>query len=197
MKKKMNKERESRSFDMLEAKEEENKYIVDGYITTWDPYPINYRGIECFEKIDPHAFDNCDFSDTCFRVDHKGTVYARTRNNTILDMHPDDHGLHCTVDLGKTAASREKFEEIKSGMYDKMSQMMLVADDNYDEKTNTRNITNISKLFDISIVAFPANDGTSIEARSAFWDGVISKREEAERLQNEKEKLKLRIELMR
>jgi len=187
--------REARDFDVFSAKDEDS-YIVDGYITTWDPYVVNYRGIQCWEQIDPHAFDDCDFSDTCFRIDHKGTVYARTRNNTIIDMHPDSHGFHCTVDLGKTAGARDRFEEIKNGMYDRMSQLMLVGEDEYDPETNVRHIKKIDKLFDIAAVAFPANDGTSIEARSAFWDGVISKREEAERLQSEKEKLKLKLKLM-
>lgn len=197
-KKNNNKElRECRSFDVFQTNNEADEYIAEGYLTTWEPYYWTTIGDEdYYEVIDRNAFDNCDFTDCCFRVDHEGTVYARTRNNTILDLHPDEHGMYCKLDLSKTAGAREKYEEIKSGMYDRMSHMFLASESYIDHETRTRHITRIDKLYDVSIVAFPANDGTSIEARSAFWDGVITEAKEAERLQEQKEKLKLKIKLM-
>lgn len=188
--------RECRSFDPFQTNDD-NEYIAEGYITTWTPYFWQtIGGDDYYEVIDKNAFDNCDFSDTCFRVDHEGTVYARTRNNTILDMHPDEHGMYVKVDLSKTAGAREKYEEIKTGMYDKMSHMFIASESYIDPDTKTRHITKIDKLYDISIVAFPANDRTNIEARSAFWDGVIAEQHEAERLKRAKDKLKLKIKLM-
>ena len=66
-----------------------------------------------------------------------------------------------------------------------------------------RTITKIGKLYDVSAVSIPANDGTEISARS-FIDGLIDK-EKAERLieaENEKRsaakaRLELELELIR
>ena len=45
----------------------------------------------------------------------------------------------------------------------------------------TRRITDISKLYDVSAVTFPANPSTEISARS-FCEGVIAEAREQERL---------------
>lgn len=55
-----------------------------------------------------------------------------------------------------------------------MSWAFTVADEEYDRKTKTRTITRIKKIYDVSAVSIPANDGTEISARS-FLDGVIER----------------------
>ena len=55
----------------------------------------------------------------------------------------------------------------------------------------TRHITSVGKLYDVSAVSIPANDGTSIEADAVtrsigdLCDGVIA-RVQAERLEEER-----------
>jgi phage head maturation protease len=61
----------------------------------------------------------------------------------------------------------------------------------------TRHITSVAKLYDVSAVSLPANDGTSISADAVtrsigdLNDGVIA-RIQAERLEEEKAKLEQR-----
>ena len=60
----------------------------------------------------------------------------------------------------------------------------------------TRHITGIRKLYDVSAVSMPANDSTTISARS-WCDGVIAELE-AERLsalETSRRKLALKIKL--
>ena len=77
-------------------------------------------------------------------------------------------------------------EEIKGGYTDRMSFAFVVSDQKRETEmiggktVITRRITGISKLYDVSAVSMPANDSTSISARS-FVDGVIAELE-AERL---------------
>ena len=52
--------------------------------------------------------------------------------------------------------------------------------DSYDAKTRTRTIHKIEKVYEISVVPFPAYPQTSVEARSA-----MSGQEGAERLRRE------------
>ena len=59
-----------------------------------------------------------------------------------------------------------------------------------------RTITKIGKLYDVSAVSIPANDGTDISARN-FGDGVIAEIK-AERLkvqENERRKARLKLKL--
>lgn len=178
---------------------EEDKRLVSGYASTFDePYVIyDGDGWKYLEVVDRGAFDNTDMSDVIMQYDHRGRVFARTRNNT-LEVNPDDKGLFIQADLGGTEIGRELFEEIRGGYTDKMSFGFTVNGEfEESEKTDegvriyTRHITSIDKLYDVSAVSIPANDGTSIEADattrsiSNLTDGVIE-RIQAELLEEEK-----------
>lgn len=182
--------REYRNFPMLEVRKEgenEPSFLVEGYASTFETYVLfEDEGIEYKERILPEAFDNCDMSDVIFLKDHEGTVFARTKNNT-LTLEVDKNGLLTKTDLSKTSASREMFEEISTGMYSQMSFAFIVDDDEYNTTEHLRTIRHIKKIFDVSAVSFPANPTTdiSVATRSRF-DGFIEQ-EKAERLAREQE----------
>ena len=180
----------------------DEKRIVTGYASTFDePYVLyDGDGWKYLEVVDRGAFDNTDMSDVIMQYDHRGRVFARTRNNT-LTVTPDDKGLFIEADLGGTEIGRELYEEIRGGYTDRMSFGFTVNGEFEEyEKTEegvalyTRHITSVEKLYDVSAVSLPANDGTSIEADATtrsignLTDGVIE-RIQAERLEEEKRAL--------
>lgn len=187
------KEREYRSLEIRKAERaegEEKNYIVEGYATTFgDTYELYRDGNYIVkETVDRDAFRNTDMSDVVFQINHEGRVYARTRNGSIqLDM--DEHGLHHRTDLGLTSSSRSVYEDVDAGLYDRMSFAFTVTKDRYTEEEQgngdivlTRTILEVGKLYDISVVDFPANPNTAISARTKeLCDGEI-KKFEAERL---------------
>lgn len=199
--------RQYRNMTMTAAEEkEEGEYIVRGYATTYnEPYTLYAGdGYEVREQVDPDAFKKCDMSDVIFQYDHEGRVFARLSNDT-LKLESDSHGLLVEADLGGTSAGRDLYEEIRGGYTTKMSFGFNVGDDRVEEFTEgetrviLRTITEVSKLWDVSAVSLPANDGTEISART-YCDGVIAK-SEAERLLEEKrardrEYIALKIKLM-
>ena len=190
-------EREYRTLELRKAEQregEDKSYIVEGYATTFNEVYELYRDGRYVvkEEVDRNAFKNSDLSDVVFQINHEGRVYARTRNGSIeLDM--DDHGLHHRTDLGLTSSSRSVYEDVDAGLYDRMSFAFTVTKDSYTEEELdngdvilTRTILEVGKVYDISVVDFPANPYTDISARSKDCiDGEI-KRFEAERL-HEKE----------
>lgn len=167
----------------------EPSFLVEGYASTFEPYKLmEIDGLDYNERIDEHAFDETDMSDVVYRIDHEGKVFARSSAGTIrLDI--DEHGLHQVTDLSKTKAGREHFEEIRAGLYPQMSFAFTVAEDHYDEETRTRVVDRVAKIYDISSVAFPANDTTELHIRD-YFNGVIEaeKIAKAERLQAEEER---------
>ena len=183
--------------------------IVTGYASTFEePYKL-YGGEdwELWEVVDRTAFDETDMSDVIMQYDHAGRVFARTRNET-LTVTPDERGLFISADLGGTEIGRELYEEIAGGYTDKMSFGFVVTGESEEREQNedgiwiyTRRITKVGKLYDVSAVSIPANDGTSIGADAVtrsigdLTDGVIE-RIRAERLEEEKRELeRKRIEL--
>lgn len=191
----MKNEREIRSAVEFRTAED-GEYIVEGYATTFnDPYVMmEFDGIQYKEEVDRNAFDGADMNDVIFQYDHAGKVFARQKNGTLF-LNCDDHGLHVRADLSKTEASRQMFEEIKSGLISEMSFAFTVAEDAYNNETRTRTITKIKKVYDVSAVSIPANPSTNISARS-YFDGVIEV-ERAERLAAEERKAQIaRIKLL-
>lgn len=174
------KEREYRDFT-LSAKEIEDKKVVKGYASTFNqPYTLYADDdFEIREIVDRHAFDQADLSDVIFQYNHEGRVYARMSNGT-LGVSVDDSGLAINADLGGTEIGRELYEEIKGGYTTKMSFGFRVSNETWEtrkengKRLEIRTITGISKVYDVSAVSIPANDGTSISVRN-LTDGVIEK----------------------
>lgn len=192
---------------------ETGELIVEGHATTFDEeYTLgefydDWQGmtIRITEKVDRHAFDETDMSDVIFLYDHAGRVFARNRNNT-LEVVADDVGLKVRANLAKAYEGEGLYHDIENGLVDRMSMQFVVSS---DERTTTRNdeeklitisrtIKKIGKLYDVSAVGIPANDGTDISARN-YCDGVIAEFK-AERLKEQKladarERLKLKLRL--
>lgn len=193
-------EREYRMIQLPEMQfraleDEDQKYIVEGYATTFDdPYVLfEYDGNKYMEQIDRNALTGSDMADVIFLYNHEGMVYARQSNGT-LQLSLNERGLYVRADLSSTEASRQMYESIRAGLVTQMSWAFTVDEESYNEKTRTRSILKVRKVYDVSAVSIPANPNTDISARS-YWDGVIEEerrreRERAEKIERIKNKLK-------
>lgn len=201
---KLDEGRQYRNVASFERRDSDDGKIVEGYATIFnEPYELySWDGYTVMEQIDARAFDDCDMSDVIMQYNHEGRVFARISNET-LSLDVDGTGLHIRADLGGTELGRQLYEEIDGGYTDKMSFGFRVAEDKRetteDHETGNitvlRTITKIEKLYDVSAVSIPANDATSISARS-FCDGVIAEIKE-ERLAHEKrERQKHKIKIL-
>ena len=195
--------------ERAEEEEDDTRMRVSGYATTFnEPYTlfeddeIIYR-----EQVDPSAFENTDMSDVIMQYDHAGRVFARMSNDT-LRVNPDEKGLFIEADLGGTEIGRNLYEEIRGGYTTKMSFGFIV---DKDEELRTdaedgrvdilRTIIGISKLFDVSAVSLPANNGTSIGATTrsridGAIDAIRAERLEAEKLELERQRAKVRAKAL-
>lgn len=215
MPEKSNREYRNMAIEARAAAEGDEKMIVTGYASTFDePYTIwEGEGYRLEEVVERGAFDDTDMSDVIMQYDHEGRVFARTRNKT-LEVTPDEKGLFIRADLGGTERGRDLYEDIRLGYIDRMSFGFTVRGDFEErEKTDegvtvwTRHITKVGKLYDVSAVSIPANDGTSIGANAVtrsigdLVDGVIERmqaeRLAEERLETRRKMTQLRIESLK
>ena len=158
------------SLDLGGFEARQGGYVVEGYATTFgQPYEFG----SAYEVIDARALDGADMGDVIFQLNHEGPVLARRRNGT-LSLDVDAHGLHVVADLGGSEAGRQLHESIRNGLVDRMSWGFTVDDDGweYDPGTRTSTVARVKKVYDVSAVSIPANDGTEIKARS-YLDGAI------------------------
>lgn len=199
---KLNEGRQYRNIEVRALSANDDEKIVEGYATTFnDPYTLySFEDYEVREQVDAHAFDEADLGDVIMQYDHQGRVFARTSNET-LRLSVDDHGLKIRADLGGTEIGRQLYEEIKGGYTSKMSFGFTVKADERliteeDSKTTVlRTITKIGKLYDVSAVSLPANDATSISARS-YGEGVIAELTEEHRKAQERARRIQKIKIL-
>ena len=180
------KEKEIRKLDIQFRAEdtEDGKMEIKGYAAVFNsPETYGYT-----EVIDSKAFDDSDMSDVVLRYNHNDSfmVLARTRNKS-LDLSVDEKGLFMDARLQDDITEHKNiFNAIKSGLIDKQSFAFTVEEDNYDYETDTRTITKIGKVFDVSVVDQPFYNATDVSvARDIKNDDFLKRREE---LRNQEEK---------
>lgn len=191
------KNRQFRKLEDFKTDETKEDFVVRGYAAKFEPYILyEDKDGEVREQFNKNSFNDADLTDVIFLYDHRGKVLARNKNGT-LKLKIDDIGLYVEADLSTSEAAREMYQEIKSGLVNKMSWSFKLGEYHFDKKTRTIVHDKIKKVYDVSAVGIPANNDTEINARN-FGDGVIDKIK-AERLKNEqkRKRLKLLIELVK
>ena len=128
------------------------------------------------EVIDPGALDSTDLRDVRFLVGHDttGIPLARSRNNnenSTMQLSVNENGMDIRVDLDIEGNPRAKelYSAVKRGDISGMSFMFIVDKDSWEDLESEqplRRVLSISRVLEVSAVAFPAYEGTSIEAAS-------------------------------
>ena len=167
--------REIRTFDF------EVRASVDdthGHTLTGQPIVYNERtNLGWYDEIIADgALAEADLRDVRFLVNHNTDMIplARSRNNnanSTMQMEViEGKGMSIRVDLDteNNADARSLYSAVERGDISGMSFMFSVDGESWDDIESehpTRTVTNISKVFEVSAVTFPAYEATSIQAR--------------------------------
>lgn len=168
----MNKDIERRLMEVRAVDSEDDKMRVEGYAVTFEqPATHKYGSRKFTETIKRGALDKTEMKDVPLRYNHNDNVMvmARTRNKS-LKLTKDEKGLKIEAELLDTQSNRDLYKGIKEGLIDKMSFAFSVADGGstwtFKDDETIRDVTNIDKLYDVSVVDTPFYDSTSVYARS-------------------------------
>lgn len=163
---------------------EDNKMEVKGYAAVFNsPETYSYT-----EVISDKAFDEADMSDVVLRYNHNDSfiVLARTRNKS-LNLKIDEKGLYMDATLQDDITEhRNIFNAIKSGLIDKQSFAFTIDEDEYDYESDTRTITKIGKVFDVSVVDQPFYNATDVSIARTQNDDFLERRERLRKEYEEK-----------
>jgi len=200
--------KEIRAFN-FEVRAEENE--EHGHFLTGQPIVYNERtNLGWYDEIiEDGALTDADLRDVRFLVNHNTDMIplARSRNNnansTMQLEVKAGIGMDIRVDLDieNYAEAKSLYSAVDRGDLDGMSFMFTVDGDEWEDLDSdhpTRRITNISKVFEVSAVTFPAYEATSIQARglSDALESAMTSLESAKAAKRELEIKKQRIRLL-
>ena len=168
-------EREYRSIGSFDDHAQQSEdLIIRGMPIVFESQTVicEMDGVEYKEVIATGALDGCDMSDFIFNRNHganDGTVYARTRNNSLTyRITPQALEIEARLD-NEDERHRALYRDVCKRRVDKMSFSFVVKEATYDRETHTRTILKIKKLYDVSAVDFPAYNDTSISTARDFF----------------------------
>lgn len=160
---------EVRSFD-IELRGEDNRHI-EGYGSIFNSRSVDLGGFT--EIIAEGAFDGViERSDVKCYLEHDANrgILARSRNGKgSLTLELDEKGLKYSFDAPHTNLGDEVVEGLKRGDYSQSSFAFTVESESWTKEEDghyLRTINKIGGLYDVSIVANPAYEGTEVALRS-------------------------------
>ena len=171
----MKNEREVR-FLPMEIRAEENEEqgaVIEGY-----PIVFNQETDlgEWREVIDPASISEKQLRDVALMVGHDfGMIpLAHSRRNNgsgTMQLTPDENGvkMRAVLDVKNNPKAAEAYSAIRRGDMTGMSFAFVVNEEGWEDldgEKPLRRITGMSDIYEVSLVAFPAYKGTSVQAAS-------------------------------
>ena len=158
----------------IRAASQDDALILEGRAIVFDQATTIHDPAGSYtEIIRRGALDGADLSDVRLLFNHDLNRVPLARSPKTMSLKVDPAGMTIRAALPNTESAREVYESVKRHDLTGMSFAFKVPDDGsrYDPKTNTREITKIEKVYECSVVQFPAYGQTSVEARSAITEG--------------------------
>ena len=163
------------SAELRAEQDEERGAVITGYPIVFNQETV--IGGFCREMIDPEAVsDPALLRDVALMVGHDfGMIpLAHSRRNNgsgTMTLTADEHGVSmtATLDVDENPRAKEVYSALKRGDISGMSFAFTVNKESWedlDKDLPLRRITGIDKIFEVSLVAFPAYEGTSVQAAS-------------------------------
>ena len=166
--------------------QEDSPRIISGYAAVFNQVAQIGRWYRYKEQIASGAFEGCNY-DKCVACFNHNTdnILARYSSGT-LKLSVDEVGLRFEFEVPNTTVGNDMYELVKRGDISQCSFAFVVAEESwkYDEQNDEndendlRTIEKIAELWDVSLVTYPAYEGTSVDARSAEEEAFMERKKE-------------------
>ncbi len=158
----------------IRAEQDDQGAWIEGYPIVFNQETV--IGGRCREIILPEAITESLLRDVALMIGHDfGMVplaHSRRNNgNGTMQLTIDEHGvrMRALLDIENNPKAREAYSAIKRGDLSGMSFAFVVDKERWEEldtELPLRVITRMSAIYEVSLVAFPAYAGTSVQAAS-------------------------------
>ena len=149
------------------ADDQTGDLYISGYFSVFNS---NYEIFEgATESVDPEAFEGALSDDIRCLIDHETRlVLGRTKSGT-LTLKTDNRGLWGEVRINKNDQdAMNLYERVKRGDVDQCSFGFDILEEEYEDRgTNVHWTIKRVRLYEVSVVTFPAYEDTSVSARKS------------------------------
>lgn len=162
--------RENRLFTAkVQLRDDGGDPVLDGYASVTDsPYDVRDWLGDYTETITRGAFAKslAERDDVRLLFNHDGLPLARTSAGT-LHLGEDDRGLHVEAPLDRRSSlANDVMIAMERGDLREMSFAFAATRQEWNEDYTLRTIREV-RLYDVSVVTYPANDATTVKLRNA------------------------------
>lgn len=154
-----------------------NGLIIEGVAIVFDtPTTIHDPAGDYIEVIKRGALDKADLSDSRLLYNHDFSRVPLARTPKTMQFEVTQAGLQLRAELPNTEEAKTVHEAVRRGDLTGMSFAFTVpkGGDSFDPATNTRTINRIEKVYEVSVVPYPAYATTSVEARAERQERIAN-----------------------
>ena len=160
---------EIRQFECHELraeKDKKGKAKVKGYAAVFNSLSEDLGGFK--ERINPTAFDNVLDNDVVALFNHDNNMVLGRSTAGTLKLSVDERGLYTEIDMPNTTLGNDLTELVARGDISKMSFGFYVDRDDWEESERgfIREVKEVKRLVDVSLVTRPAYNDTHAAVRS-------------------------------
>ena len=153
------------------ADEAGDKYI-SGYFSVFNSVYEIWPGAT--ESVSETAFDGALSDDVRCLIDHETRLVLGRNKAGTLELKTDSRGLWGEVKINPNDQdAMNLYERVKRGDVDQCSFGCDILDEEFEDRGDTVHWTiKKVKLYEVSVVTFPAYQDTSVSARKAQYDEI-------------------------
>lgn len=162
--------KEVRYFDVAEFRalqDENGEKVLEGYAAVFNSRSELLGNF--YEEIEYGAFAEVLGNDAVALLNHDSNYPLARVSNGSLVLEQDEVGLKTRFKLPDTSYARDIWNLVGEGILKQMSFAFAVGKDSWsklEDGTPLRKIRSVSRLYDVSVVTYPAYPETSVQARS-------------------------------
>ena len=167
----------SQKFRATKTRDDEGKPIIEGYFVVFDSmYEI---GPGMTESVDRGAFDETLGDDIRVLVDHDTRLVLGRTTARTAKISADDKGVFARVKINPNdsdamnAHARVERGDVSQGSF---GFDILEEDTEFREDGSVHWTIKKVRLYELSVVTFPAYEDTDVSARTAQRDELVQKR---------------------
>lgn len=182
---------QTRSHDtQFRAAESNDEKYIEGYFSVFNSIYELWPGAT--ESIDEHAFDDALGDDIRALVNHDATLVLGRNTVGTLELKIDNRGLWGRIKINqKDQQAMDLYARVERGDVNQCSFGFDILDEDVEYKENGAVHWTIKrvKLYEVSVVTFPAYKDTSVQAREKDYKNIKKRQVDAWKMRM-KERLK-------
>lgn len=164
----------------FQTRAEDGNLYIEGYFSVFDSR--YWLWDEAYETIERGAFEGQTTRDVRALVNHDSTlVLGRTTAGT-LELREDERGLWGRITINQADQdAMNLYERVKRGDVSQCSFGFDIVEQDVEYREDGPTVWHIRKvkLYEVSVVTFPAYEDTDVEARKRELVGIREKQREA------------------